>query len=95
MKITFSPDLPAGEEWDEVRENIRNELSHFEGRFVTFPDHLIVRLEAVPYNARGIAEGPDGSAQVQISYDLLSPHTANYQYVGSSPAIELPDDPDA
>lgn len=95
MKITFSPELPVGKEWDEVRENIRNELSHFEGRFVTFPDHLIVRLEAIPHSAHGVAVGPDGGAQVQIGYDLLSPHTAHYQYVGSSPAVELPDEPNA
>ncbi len=85
MRITFSPDLPPGEEWDELRDNIRNELSHFEDRFVHFPSHLIVRLETIPYIAKGIAEGPDGTPQIEISYDLRSPHTANYQYVGSSP----------
>lgn len=95
MNITFSPDLPSGEEWDEVRKNITNELSHFEDRFVDFPSHLIVRLGAIPHRASGIAEGPDGTRQVEITYDLLSPHTANYQYVGGAAPVELPNEPDA
>ena len=95
MKITFSLDLPRGDEWDEVRDNIRNELSHFEDRFVSFPSHLIVRLNTTPFSATGIAEGPDGIRQAEISYDLLSPHKANYQYVGGSVARQLPDEPEA
>jgi hypothetical protein len=85
MKITFSPDLPQGDEWNEIRNNIRNELTHFEGRFAQFPSHLIVRLEAIPFRATGVAEDTDGIPQVEITYDLLSPHTACYQYVGGYP----------
>lgn len=93
--ITFSPDLPSGIEWDEVGDKIRNELSYFEGRYVEFPSQLVVRIQDIPFQANGIAEGPDGTPQVQISYDLLSPHTANYQYVGKSLPLALPDEPDA
>ena len=92
LKIFFSPELPDGDEWSEVRSNIVNELGHFEGRFVEFPDELLVRLEAIPFRASGIADGPDGTHLVKFNYDLLSPHTATYNYVGPSQPIELPPD---
>ncbi|MET1082255.1 MAG: hypothetical protein ABWY12_04265 [Burkholderiales bacterium] len=76
----------------EVRSNILNELSHFEGRLVEFPSELLVRLDAIPFRATAVAVGPDGTALVEISYDLLAPHTATYNYVGPSKAIELPAD---
>ena len=94
MKITFVPELPSGAEWDEIGENIRNELSRFEGRFVDFPSHLIVRVQAIPFRATGIAETEDGTPQVEIRYDLRSPHTAHYRYLGTSPPVELPGEPD-
>ena len=92
LKILFSPELPDGDEWSEVRSNIINELGHIEGRFVEFPDELLVRLAAIPFRASGIAVGPDGTRLVKIDYDLLSPHAATYNYVGPSKPIELAPD---
>ena len=94
LKVTFSPELPDGAEWSEVRSNIVNELGHFEGRFVEFPGELLVHLETVPFRASGVAVGPGGTRLIEISYDLLNPHTATYNYVGPSKAIELPKESD-
>ena len=47
-------------------------------------------LLKVPFRARSIAAGPDGTHLVKFDYDLLSPHTATYNYVGPSKPIELP-----
>lgn len=97
MKITFAPALPPGEEWAEVETNMRNELAHFEGRFVEFPRELVVRLETVkhPWRATGFAAGPDGVPLVEMNYDLLAPHTADYRYVGGSPPVDVHEEPDA
>ncbi|MDP1680485.1 MAG: hypothetical protein Q8L39_01750 [Burkholderiales bacterium] len=95
MNISFAADLPPGGEWSEVESNIRNELSHFEDRFVDFPSALVVRLETdkYPWRATGFAAGPDGIPLIEINYDLFAPHTADYRYVGSSAPIEVPEDP--
>jgi hypothetical protein len=95
MKITFIPDLPSEEAWDEVRGNIRNELSHLKGRFVEFPSELFVRMNTMPHRATGVAAGPDGTPIVEISYDLLDPHRAEYRYVGTSKPIQPLGEPDA
>ena len=97
MNISFTTVLPPGDEWNEVESNIRNELSHFEDRFVDFPRELVVQMEAVkvPWRATGFAAGPDGVPLIEITYDLLAPHLANYRYVGHSASIDLPAKPNA
>ena len=94
LKISFLSELPVDDEWSEVRANIINELAHFEDRFVEFPSELLVRLETIPFRADGAAFGPDGTRLIEIGYDLLAPHTATYNYIGPSKAIELPADLD-
>ena len=92
LRISFLSELPVGDEWSEVRANIVNELAHFEDRFVEFPSELLVRLETIPFRADGTAFSPEGTRLIEISYDLLAPHSATYNYIGPSKAIELPAD---
>jgi len=90
MKISFSPSLPKGEDWESVEENVRNELAHFEDRYENFPAELVVvvKTDRAHLSVSGVASSVDGKPIITIAYSLLSPHLAQYQYVGGSPAAE-------
>lgn len=81
MRVLFSPELPEGDEWIEVRENISRELPHIFVSYLDEPAEVIVQLDAM---LCGAAFDRNGTKLAEINYDVSYPHKATYTYVGSS-----------
>ncbi len=50
MKVTFLLELPADEEYDALRTDVRKALSYFREGFMEFPSELIVQLDITPFD---------------------------------------------
>ena len=87
MEITFSPELPSGEAWEEVRVNVEHELLYWQHQYTGFPQELVVKADVTPFTLRGVACGLDGVVQIRINYEFSAPHTAKYEYVGGGQKI--------